>query len=48
MTLAGIDVSNYQGPAFPWQDYKGKIAFAGIKISEGTGYTDPDGQAASD
>lgn len=43
MTLAGIDVSAAgQGGAFPWADWKGKIAFAGVKISEGTGFADPD------
>lgn len=41
-TLAGIDVSNWQGPAFDWAAWKGKIAFAGIKVSEGTSYADPD------
>lgn len=46
MELNGIDVSNWQGPSFPWQDYKGKIQFAGVKISEGLdedlGAADPD------
>jgi GH25 family lysozyme M1 (1,4-beta-N-acetylmuramidase) len=43
MTLAGIDVSAVgQGPAFPWESYRGKISFAGIKVSENTGFTDPD------
>jgi lysozyme len=43
MTLAGIDVSAAgQGANFPWASYKGKIAFAGIKISEGTTFADPD------
>lgn len=42
MTLNGIDVSAAgQGPNFPWPKYKG-IGFAGVKISEGTGYADPD------
>lgn len=40
MTLAGIDVSNYQG-AFDWPSWRGKVQFAGIKISEGAGYADP-------
>lgn len=43
MTLQGIDVSAAgQGAAFNWQAWKGRIAFAGIKISEGTSYADPD------
>ena len=42
MTLAGIDVSNLQGNAFDWEAWKGKIAFAGIKVSEGLDYSDPD------
>lgn len=43
MTLAGIDVSAAgQGANFNWQAWKGKIAFAGIKISEGLAYADPD------
>lgn len=43
MTLSGIDVSAVgQGANFNWSAYKGKIAFAGIKISEGTGFADPD------
>lgn len=41
-TLAGIDVSNLQGPAFNWPAERGHIAFAGIKISEGTGFEDAD------
>jgi lysozyme len=45
-TLAGIDVSAAgQGPDFPWQQYKNKIGFAGVKISEGTTYADPDAKA---
>jgi GH25 family lysozyme M1 (1,4-beta-N-acetylmuramidase) len=43
MTLAGIDVSAVgQGGSFNWSAWKGKIQFAGIKISEGTTYADPD------
>jgi lysozyme len=42
IALAGIDVSAWQGDAFPWAGYRGKIAFAGIKISEGTTFADPD------
>ena len=46
MTLAGIDVSAAgQGANFPWASYKGKIAFAGIKVSEGLTYADPDAKA---
>lgn len=41
--LNGIDVSHAgQGPNFPWSQWRGKISFAGIKISEGLGYADPD------
>lgn len=40
MTLNGIDVSAYQGD-FNWQSYKGKIQFAGIKVSEGLKEADP-------
>lgn len=43
MTLSGIDVSAAgQGAAFNWQAWKGRVQFAGIKISEGTSYADPD------
>jgi GH25 family lysozyme M1 (1,4-beta-N-acetylmuramidase) len=43
MTLNGIDVSAAgQGASFNWNPYKGKLGFAGVKISEGTGYADPD------
>jgi GH25 family lysozyme M1 (1,4-beta-N-acetylmuramidase) len=38
--LNGIDVSDYQGN-FPWQDWRGKIAFAGIRITEGLTEADP-------
>lgn len=42
-TLQGIDVSAAgQGGAFPWGIYRGKIAFAGVKISQATDYADPD------
>jgi lysozyme len=41
-TLAGIDVSNNNGADFDWAAWRGKIAFAGVKISEGTGFADPD------
>lgn len=42
-TLNGIDVSAAgQGASFPWASWKGKIQFAGIKISEGLDYADPD------
>ena len=40
--LNGIDVSNLQGSAFDWAPYRGRIQFAGIKVSEGTGFADPD------
>ena len=40
-TLAGIDVSNNNG-AFDWEAWRGKITFAGIKISEGLTFADPD------
>jgi GH25 family lysozyme M1 (1,4-beta-N-acetylmuramidase) len=39
--LAGIDVSAYQGSSFPWESYRGKIQFAGVKISEGLKGADP-------
>jgi GH25 family lysozyme M1 (1,4-beta-N-acetylmuramidase) len=43
MPLNGIDVSAAgQGPNFNWPAYRGKIAFAGVKISEGLNYADPD------
>jgi len=42
MTIAGIDVSAAgQGADFNWAAWRGKIGFAAIKISEGTGYADP-------
>jgi GH25 family lysozyme M1 (1,4-beta-N-acetylmuramidase) len=42
-TLNGIDVSAAgQGASFNWNAYKGKLGFAGVKISESTGYADPD------
>ena len=42
MTIAGIDVSTAgQGTDFNWLPYRGRIGFAGIKITEGTGYADP-------
>jgi hypothetical protein len=40
-TIAGIDVSNFQG-AFDWGPWRGKIGFAFAKATEGTGFTDPD------
>lgn len=40
--LNGIDVSNLQGAAFDWAPYKGRISFAGIKITEGTTFADAD------
>jgi GH25 family lysozyme M1 (1,4-beta-N-acetylmuramidase) len=43
MTISGIDVSAAgQGDSFPWPQYKNKIGFAGVKVSEGTDYADPD------
>ena len=45
-TLNGIDVSAAgQGANFPWGLYTHKISFAFAKISEGTGYADPDAAA---
>jgi lysozyme len=41
MTIAGIDVSNFQG-AFDWAPWRGKIGFAFAKATEGLGFTDPD------
>lgn len=43
MTLNGIDVSSWQGPAFDWAAWRGKISFAGVKVSEGLAVADPDG-----
>ena len=40
-TLAGIDVSNFQG-VFDWAAYKGKIAFAIAKATEGETFDDKD------
>lgn len=43
MTLPGIDVSHIgQGSAFNWEAWRGKIAFAGIKATQGTSFRDPD------
>ncbi len=43
MTLAGIDVSAIgPGPHFGWPSWRGRIQFAGIKVSEGTAFADPD------
>lgn len=45
MTLAGIDVSAVgQGPAFDWAAWRGRIQFAGVKISEGVTFADPDAE----
>ncbi len=41
MTIAGIDVSNFQG-AFDWGPWRGKIGFAFAKATEGLTFTDPD------
>jgi lysozyme len=38
----GIDVSDWQGPHFPWHQYHGEISFAMIKATEGATITDPD------
>ena len=40
MTLAGIDISSYQGN-FDWEAWEGKIQFAGVKITEGCYFADP-------
>lgn len=40
--LNGIDVSNWQGDSFPWESYRGKIQFAGIRVSEGLRLADED------
>jgi lysozyme len=43
MTLNGIDVSaSGQGDSFSFAPYRNKIAFAGVKVSEGVTYADPD------
>ena len=39
MTLNGIDVSNVNGP-IDWNAYRGKIQFAGVKITEGCWFAD--------
>jgi lysozyme len=39
--LNGIDVSNNNGTV-DWAAWHGKIAFAGVKISEGLTFADPD------
>lgn len=39
MTLNGIDVSNVNGTV-DWEAWRGKISFAGVKVSEGLGFTD--------
>jgi GH25 family lysozyme M1 (1,4-beta-N-acetylmuramidase) len=41
-TLTGIDVSNFQGGAFDWTAWRGRIQFAFAKATEGTGFRDPD------
>ena len=38
--LNGIDVSNVNGPV-DWAAYRGKIGFAGVKVSEGCWFSDP-------
>lgn len=38
-TLQGIDVSNVNGPV-NWEAWRGKIQFAGVKISEGCWFAD--------
>lgn len=43
-TLNGIDVSNVNGP-FNFAPWKGKLDFAWVKVSEGTGFAD--GRAAA-
>ena len=41
--LNGIDVSGIgQGASFDWAAWRGRIAFAFIKATEGTTFTDPD------
>jgi GH25 family lysozyme M1 (1,4-beta-N-acetylmuramidase) len=43
VTLPGIDVSAIgQGAGFNWGAWKGKIAFAGIKATQGLSFEDPD------
>lgn len=38
----GIDVSNWQGPAFAWPEWRGKISFAFAKATENVNFEDPD------
>jgi lysozyme len=42
VTVSGIDISSWQGPAFDWNSYQGKIGFGMAKAAEGTAETDPD------
>jgi len=44
MTLQGIDVSNVNGTV-DWEAWRGKIQFAGVKVSEGLNFADPDARA---
>jgi GH25 family lysozyme M1 (1,4-beta-N-acetylmuramidase) len=48
-TLAGVDVSNYQGPPADWRAEAGKISWAAVKITElqpgGIEYVNPDAAA---
>lgn len=42
-TLPGIDVSGIgQGSTFNWSEYRGRIAFAFVKATEGLSFVDPD------
>jgi lysozyme len=40
--INGIDVSAAGQGLFDWAPYKGKVGFAFCKVSEGTGFADPD------
>ena len=40
--VQGIDISQWQGAAFDWSAWRGKIGFAMAKAVEGDNFTDPD------
>jgi GH25 family lysozyme M1 (1,4-beta-N-acetylmuramidase) len=42
MTLQGIDVSAIGQGTFDWNAWRGRISFAGVKVSEDATFADPD------
>lgn len=44
LMLSGIDVSAVGQGLFDWNAWRGRVQFAGIKISEGTRFADPDAE----